>query len=187
MEPQNKACDALLTHRVENKMRGSKVNFIINWIHVAVLKPRDDVVRAPVIPEAVKNRKKYDTNDSDRRKLARDIEAEEGDAGVDNIDLERQFLFLSLVSRSDFFICFVEDCILANSEWKMDTIPEIMDGKNVADFIDPEIAEKLEALEHEEEKLQAKGIYDSVRNRASFSSLVLSIQIIDRRLLFPPV
>ena len=40
-------------------------------------------------------------------------------------------------------------------------IPEIMDGKNVADFIDPDIAEKLEALEREEERLQAEGFYDS--------------------------
>lgn len=43
----------------------------------------------------------------------------------------------------------------------MDIIPEIMDGKNVADFIDPDIAEKLDALEREEEKLQAEGFYDS--------------------------
>ena len=40
-------------------------------------------------------------------------------------------------------------------------MPEIMNGKNVADFIDPDIAEKLEALEREEEKLQAEGYYDS--------------------------
>lgn len=51
--------------------------------------------------------------------------------------------------------------MLANPEWKMDVIPEIMDGKNVADFIDPDILEKLEALEREEEKLQAEGFYDS--------------------------
>lgn len=43
----------------------------------------------------------------------------------------------------------------------MDIIPEIMDGKNIADFIDPDIAEKLEALEREEEKLEAEGFYDS--------------------------
>lgn len=43
----------------------------------------------------------------------------------------------------------------------MDVMPEIMNGKNVADFIDPDIAEKLEALEREEEKLQADGFYDS--------------------------
>jgi len=36
-----------------------------------------------------------------------------------------------------------------------------MNGKNVADFIDPDITEKLEALEREEEKLQAEGFYDN--------------------------
>jgi nucleolar GTP-binding protein len=51
--------------------------------------------------------------------------------------------------------------MLANPEWKMDIIPEIMDGKNVADFIDPDIEEKLDALEREEERLQAEGFYDS--------------------------
>ena len=39
-------------------------------------------------------------------------------------------------------------------------MPEIMDGKNVADFIDPDILEKLEALEREEEKLEADGFYE---------------------------
>jgi hypothetical protein len=28
---------------------------------------------------------------------------------------------------------------LANEEWKYDPIPEIIDGKNIADFIDPDI------------------------------------------------
>lgn len=36
-----------------------------------------------------------------------------------------------------------------------------MDGKNVIDFIDPDIAAKLEALELEEEKLEAAGFYAS--------------------------
>ena len=37
-----------------------------------------------------------------------------------------------------------------------------MDGKNIADFIDPDIEEKLEALEREEERLITEGFYDSV-------------------------
>jgi nucleolar GTP-binding protein len=51
--------------------------------------------------------------------------------------------------------------LLANPEWKEDTIPEIMDGKNIADFVDADIAEKLEALEREEERLAAEGFYAS--------------------------
>lgn len=64
--------------------------------------------------------------------------------------------------------------MLANPEWKEDIIPEVMNGKNIADFIDPDIAEKLEALEREEEKLEAEGFYDSeedmVRTLSSPSS-----------------
>lgn len=41
---------------------------------------------------------------------------------------------------------------LRDGEWKYDTIPEFMDGKNVADFIDPEIMAKLDELEREEEE-----------------------------------
>ncbi|KAI0305475.1 P-loop containing nucleoside triphosphate hydrolase protein [Multifurca ochricompacta] len=141
MDLKNKACDALLAQRVDAKLKGSKINTIINRIHVAQPKPRDGVVREPFVPEAIRLRKKYDKNDPDRRKLERDIELEEGGAGVYNISLKKNY-------------------ILANDEWKNDIIPEIMDGKNIADFIDPDIAEKLEALEREEEVLEAEGFYD---------------------------
>lgn len=54
-----------------------------------------------------------------------------------------------------------ENWMLANPEWKEDVIPEVIDGKNIADFIDPDIMDKLEALEREEEKLEAEGFYDN--------------------------
>ncbi|KAL1700264.1 P-loop containing nucleoside triphosphate hydrolase protein [Schizophyllum commune] len=142
MDVKNTACDALLAHRVENKLRGSKINQVANRIHVAQPKPRDDVVRAPFIPEAVKQKKKFDPEDPERKKLAREIELEEGGAGVFNINLKQDYL-------------------LKNPEWKQDVIPELWQGKNIADFIDPDIEEKLEALEREEERLQAEGFYDS--------------------------
>ncbi|KAJ6554011.1 P-loop containing nucleoside triphosphate hydrolase protein [Mycena vulgaris] len=142
MDLKTQACDALLAHRVDAKVKGSKITSVINRIHVAQPKPRDERVRAPCIPEVVKERKKYDKNDPERRQLARDVELVEGGAGVYNINLKENYL-------------------LANPDWKMDIMPEIMDGKNIADFIDPDIAEKLEALEREEEKLEAEGFYDS--------------------------
>ena len=86
---------------------------------------------------------------------------ENGGAGVFNINLKKNYL-------------------LSNPEWKFDIIPEIMDGRNVADFIDPEIADKLEALEREEERLEAEGFYDSEGEMVSpflhtrFLSLVLT-------------
>ena len=88
MDLKNKACDALLAQRVDAKLKGNKINSIINRIHVAQPKPRDEVVREPFIPEAVKLRKKYDKNDPERRKLEKDIELEDGGAGVYNINLK---------------------------------------------------------------------------------------------------
>ncbi|KZS98317.1 GTP binding protein 4 [Sistotremastrum niveocremeum HHB9708] len=142
MNVKNTACDILLAHRVENKLKSNKVDSVINRIHVAEPKARDDIVREPFIPEAVKNRKKFEKDDPERRRVERDIELKEGGAGVYNVNMKKNYL-------------------LANDEWKNDIIPEIMDGKNIADFIDPDILEKLEALEREEEKLQAEGFYDS--------------------------
>lgn len=40
-------------------------------------------------------------------------------------------------------------------------MPEIINGKNIADFIDPDIFKRLEELEEEEERLDAEGFYDS--------------------------
>ncbi|KAF6762166.1 NUC087 domain-containing protein [Ephemerocybe angulata] len=97
-------------------------------------------VRAPCIPDAVKNRKKSDKNDPDRPRLLRDEELEQGGAGVYSINLKGDYL-------------------LANPEWNFDIMPEFMGGKNVADFVDPDIAEKFEALEREEEILVAEGFY----------------------------
>lgn len=51
--------------------------------------------------------------------------------------------------------------MLADDSWKYDVIPEFLNGKNVADFIDPDIIEKLDALEREEEALEAQGFYAS--------------------------
>lgn len=45
-----------------------------------------------------------------------------------------------------------------------------MDGKNIADFVDPDIEEKLEALEREEEKLIAEGFYDNDEEMVSLYS-----------------
>lgn len=43
--------------------------------------------------------------------------------------------------------------MLKDDDWKWDKIPEIWEGKNVADFIDPDIEEKLRLLEEEEDQL----------------------------------
>ena len=90
MELKTSACDALLAHRVGNKVRGTKINSVINRIHVAQPKARDDISREPFIPEAVKVRVEQ-KQAGVKRTLERDIEAEEGGPGVYNISLKSKF------------------------------------------------------------------------------------------------
>lgn len=49
-----------------------------------------------------------------------------------------------------------ESWILAQDEWRYDVIPELFDGKKIADFVDPDIEAKLEALQREEDELEAQ-------------------------------
>ncbi|KAH9908694.1 nucleolar GTP-binding protein [Xylariomycetidae sp. FL2044] len=148
-EVKNAACERLLAERVSQKLKagtsssgavGGRLADVMTRIHVA--RPMGDSTLETFIPEAIKMMKKYDKTDPERRRLARDIEEENGGAGVYNVDL-----------RADY--------ILDNPEWKQDRIPEIFDGKNVYDYIDPDIEAKLQALEEEEERLEAEGYYDS--------------------------
>lgn len=142
MNVRNISCDKLLAARVEMKMKGNKINDVINKIHLAVPQQRDNVARLPNIPADISTRVKYDPNDPNRRMLEKDLEVENGGAGVYNVNLKKKYL-------------------LENDDWKYDIIPEFLDGHNVADFIDPEIEEKLEALEREEERLEQEGFYQS--------------------------
>ncbi|KAI8971222.1 GTP binding protein 4 [Pilobolus umbonatus] len=142
MNVRNSACDQLLAARVEMKMKGNKINDVINKIHLAQPQKRDGVIRMPNVPEETKTRTKYDPNDPNRRRLERDLELENGGAGVYSVDVKKKYM-------------------LNDDDWKYDVIPEFLDGHNVADFIDPEIEEKLEALEREEERLAAEGFYNS--------------------------
>jgi nucleolar GTP-binding protein len=48
---------------------------------------------------------------------------------------------------------------LATDDWKFDRIPEIMDGKNVADYVDADIDARLEALEREEDQLEVRTLF----------------------------
>ena len=147
---KNAACDRLIADRVAQKLKAGSANTsgtvsgrlgdVLTRIHVA--QPLGGIVREPYIPDAVKQFRKYDKTDPNRPKLARDIEEENGGAGVFNVDLKQKYL-------------------LENPDWTHDRIPEVFDGKNVYDFIDPDIESKLQALEEEEEKLEANGYYDS--------------------------
>ena len=83
---RNAACDALLAHRVEQKMRGNRIETVANKIHVAMPMKRDEVKREAFIPDIVKSMKKYDKEDPDRRRLERDEEQAMEGLGIFNQD-----------------------------------------------------------------------------------------------------
>jgi nucleolar GTP-binding protein len=124
-----KACDILLDHRLTQKARDpKKAEAIINKLHVAEPKKRDNVVRDVTIPETViLGVKKVGPT-------IRQIQEEFGGAGK-------------------FYIPEEEHYILENEDWRYDKWPEFYLGKNVCDYYDPDIVKKLDALEREEERL----------------------------------
>merc|ERR1712112_501448 len=151
MDVKTKACEMLLQHRVEMKFKSNKVGTIMNRLHVAEPVARDNKERPPFIPEAAirKRKEKLEAKMEDgeeemetsvpKRKTEREIELEMGDDYI--VDLKKNYDL--------------------KDEWKYDVVPETWQGHNVADFIDPDIMEKLEALEKEEEARERAGFYDS--------------------------
>merc|ERR1719378_1738085 len=91
-------------------------------------KPRDNKERPPFIPEAAKKKINSMQVDSSDRKLQKHLEQEQ----------------LEDYKFDDKALYFVKD------DEKYDIIPEIINGKNIADYIDEDIFEKLEQLEEEE-------------------------------------
>lgn len=110
---------------------------VLNRLHLAVPKPRDDKSRPPCIPESVLVKKQQQA-EKRKRKLERDIELEEGDDYV--LDLKKHYTDIPEDERYDI-------------------IPEIWEGHNIADYIDPDIFDKLEELEKEEELREETGMY----------------------------
>lgn len=148
MDVRTKACEKLLAQRVEAKIRTGRANDIVSRLNLALPAPRDQNTRPAFIPEAVQARRQQQAEEMEERRLARDLEAEAGGAGVYLVDLKQHRL-------------------LKDPEWQYDEIPELMNGRNVADFIDPEIDARLQALEEEEARLEAEGFYDEERFEAT--------------------
>jgi nucleolar GTP-binding protein len=155
MDVRNAACDKLLEVRVDAKVRGRKAASILNRLHVATPKQVSQD-RVPVIPLSVQAKRAamlsddFDDDDglnpsgvtegmavdSSGRMLERNIQDERGGPGVYSMDWRKLYN-------------------LRKKEYAYDIIPEIVDGKNISDFVDPEIEAKLDALEREEDAREA--------------------------------
>lgn len=140
-------CDMLLAHRIEKKLASTtKMTELSNRLQITAPTPRDNKERPVTIPasvlaarEAAARRKELGAAagpEPPKRKTERDLEIAAGGPGIYNIDLKKNY-------------------ILDNPEWKYDIIPEFMDGKNIADFVDVDIEKRLAELEAEEEVLEA--------------------------------
>lgn len=117
-EVKVEACEKLLQYRVDAKLKSKKAGDIINKLHVAMPAPRDEKIRPPHIPENVLIKRQIAGESRGiKRKLERDIELEEGDDYI-----------LNLKKHYDL-----------PDEYKFDDIPELWEGHNIADYIDPEI------------------------------------------------
>ncbi|KAH1000827.1 hypothetical protein HUJ04_013111 [Dendroctonus ponderosae] len=137
MEAKIEACEKLLGYRVDQKMRSKKVDGILNRLNVAMPVSRDNKERPPCIPESVLL-KKREQAEKRKRKLARDFELEAGD---------------------DYTVDLAKEYTTIPEEERHDIIPEIWEGHNIADYIDPDIFEKLAELEREEELREETGMY----------------------------
>ncbi|KAK9172907.1 Nucleolar GTP-binding protein 1 [Cryptosporidium meleagridis] len=132
-EAKNRACNELLQKRIEIKVQTKRVDAISRRLHIAETPLNKD--RPPCIPDSVIQERSQEIKSRTRSgPLEKELEEEMGGAGVYQMDWNRKY-------------------ILKDDDWKYDLVPEIMDGKNIIDFIDPDIEEKLKELEKEEEIL----------------------------------
>lgn len=140
MALKNRACDKLLEARVDAKLSAGRMkDDVMSRITVAMPKLRKgQTPRETFIPDSVKAQGggKMETD----RVTEKQLMVANGGAGVYVCDYRKYYQ-------------------LEDDEWKYDPIPEFMDGKNVMDFFDPDIEERLRALEEEEATLEQQGAY----------------------------
>uniref|UniRef100_U5EVQ8 Nucleolar GTP-binding protein 1 n=1 Tax=Corethrella appendiculata TaxID=1370023 RepID=U5EVQ8_9DIPT len=140
IEVKREACEKLLSLRIDQKLKMKKMSGILNQLHVAFPEKRDSKIRAPCIPEKVLESKlsKAKFVKNSHQKLEKDIELEMSDDYI--LDLKKGYATI-------------------NENEKYDNIPEFLDGTNIMDYIDPDIFEKLEELDNEEELRLNTGYY----------------------------
>merc|ERR1712079_629579 len=151
IEVKTKACEELLQDRVNHKFKSNKVETIMNRLTVAIPKARDTKARPAFIPEAVLKKRQQKM----QRNLADD--EEEMETSPPKWKTEREIE----LEQSDEYIVDLKKNYDLPEDQKYDVIPETWQGHNIADFIDPDIMEKLEALEKEEEARERAGYYES--------------------------
>lgn len=145
MELRNKACDKLLSMRINVKLHAKKAESVLNRVYVAVPesdgKPRPPCVPPKILANQAQNKFISKLKEVDPSvKLEADIEEEQGD---------------------QYLVDYNKNKDLENPEWKTDKIPRFINGKNIADFVDADFEKKLRTLLEEEKDREEAGFYDS--------------------------
>ena len=137
------ACDMLLAQRTEQKEGTGRYEVVQNRLYCAEPVPRDRIQRATAIPGEVLEQQNVPPEERLKRITEGMLQEDNGGCGVGQYN-EREYWDLE------------------NDDWKDDVMPEIMEGKNIADYMDPHMDVKLMELESGEEKRVAhKEIEDS--------------------------
>lgn len=161
MDLRNSICDELLAKRVDDKLRnkqGSAKSDLMDRLRVSIPEKRDEVERSFFVPKNFKPKKSSVPKDKDvLGPLPKQPYQEQDRFKPGYKKTERD---LELEQDYDYLLNLQKNWMLENPDEKFDVIPEIINGKNIADYIDPEIMEKLAALEAEEEERGRTGYYD---------------------------
>ncbi|KAL5106549.1 hypothetical protein TcWFU_000876 [Taenia crassiceps] len=160
MEVRARACDDLLTRRVEAKLRAGAASLregsIANRLYIA--RPKEVLVdRPPNIPESVLEKRRL-------KRAAEEMTAMEidGNTSAQPPPAKRPMTMRDreLAEGDDFYLNLRDHWLLKNPHERNDIIPEIVDGHNIADFFDPDIEAKLNELEEQEKAMEEAGVYD---------------------------
>ena len=144
-EVKTAACDLLLDFRLKNEDKHVGRNKMLKMEEdylkgITIFKPkgvRDGKERPSFVPT------NFSTASERTEPTIKDMQEEHGGAGL--------FYLPPQGTR----LVTLEKFLLENPDWKYDVIPELFNGKNVIDFVDPDIEQKLAELEEEEERLLA--------------------------------
>jgi len=159
------ACELALKQRCEQSLQTGKVEKVANRLNVAMPQRRDNVARQANIPDAIRLRQEEERarkaeltseyqsagllDDDSIKKAVRQEITESRPVPTTLHDMEEAYTGLGRFTydRRNYLD-------LKEDDWKFDIMPEFMDGKNVRDFYDEDIMERLAELEEEEEELQ---------------------------------
>eukprot|EP00919_Chromeraceae_sp_WS-2016_P060355 GHVR01143343.1.p1 GENE.GHVR01143343.1~~GHVR01143343.1.p1 ORF type:complete len:572 (+),score=161.10 GHVR01143343.1:258-1973(+) len=163
------ACGILTSIRVKGKIDTNKTDKIMNRLHVS--KPRAvSGKRLPCVPDSVinsKNNKNNKNNDDiDEDTIDSDNDNDNNDDNNDDNDGSSEIKYIPNISNKTekmlqevnggpgvYSVDLHKNYLLKNKDWRSDIVPEILDGRNICDFIDDDIDAKLKELEEEEELL----------------------------------